>query len=415
MQLWAGHPRIGQEVRSGGPQAVPRVLIVTPWFPNAPGDREGNFIFSSTASLAHAGLPVAVLVVRPWLTFALSRMGHEAVSGRFDPAAFPDFRLVQLVHYLSIPRNRLPKLDAWLHDRTVGDALMSLASEFKATLIHAHTEGEAPIATAVGQKLNIPVVVTLHGINTAPRYFDLPFRRARFKLALSAADRVILVGKPLEKVFAEVVGRASNFRIVPNGFNPPAMAPCLPFAKEDKVRFISVSNLHEGKGIDVALMAMAKARSQGLENFTYTVIGDGSERETLVALAARLGLQDKVRFAGACAHDQVYTLLREADVFVLPSYREAFGIAYLEAMAAGLLAIGVEGEGPSVFIRDGETGFLVPPRDPDRLAACLIAVANNRDEMRAIAAAGRAYVTRNLTWDRHAQKLIDLYREVSRL
>jgi glycosyltransferase involved in cell wall biosynthesis len=116
---------------------------------------------------------------------------------------------------------------------------------------------------------------------------------------------------------------------------------------------------------------------------------------------------------GACAHDQIYILLKSADVFVLPSYREAFGIAYLEAMASGLLAIGVESEGPSAFIKHGDTGFLVPPRDSDALARQLIRIAGDRPAMRKIAESGRDYVTRNLTWNRHAEKLIDIYRELA--
>src|SRR5690242_1331280 len=128
------------------------VVLVTPWFPNAPGDREGNYIFESACSLVRAGLSVSVLVVRPSLTFTISRLGHEALSGRFNPAAFPHFQAVGLVRYLSVPRNRLPQLTTWSHDRSVGPALTALAKMAKADVIHAHTEFEASIATDVGKR-----------------------------------------------------------------------------------------------------------------------------------------------------------------------------------------------------------------------------------------------------------------------
>ena len=389
-----------------------RVLFLSPWFPNVPGDREGNYVYESARSLVKAGANVAVLVARPWLRKRLGQERYRALSERFDPARFDSFSSVQVAHYLSIPGNRAPRLSAWLHDRVVGKALFSLAESFAPDLIHAHTEGEAAVAVHVGRRLNLPVVVTLHGINTAARYFDSPFLRARFKTPLAAADRIILVGEPLKSHFVELVGDVKNFRVIPNGFEPPVMRARAPIAQERAIRFISVANLHEGKGIDIALKALAEARRRALDDFAYTIVGDGLERENLEALASQLGLQGVVHFAGACPHDRVYEFLRAADVFLLPSYREAFGVAYLEAMAAGLLAIGVEGEGPSAFIDDGETGVLVAPRDVDRLAERLVALAKDRSAMQAMAAAGQAYVIGHLTWDHHARKLMALYAEM---
>jgi glycosyltransferase involved in cell wall biosynthesis len=388
------------------------VLVLTPWFPNKPSDREGAFIYESALSGVRHGAVVSVLTARPWPAFEAARRGHNAISGQFDPAAFPDFGQVRLVRYASVPGNYLARADAWMHDRTVSRALESMARDTGANLIHVHTEGEAPVAVAVGRKLSIPVVVTVHGINTAPRYFGSAFRRERIRQALAAANRVILVGGPLERYFAKLVGSSENFRIVPNGFRPPSDAPLVPFSQGMKIRFISISNLHEGKGIDVTLEAMAKLITAGVDDWAYVIVGEGPERGVLTDLASKLGLQEKVRFAGACAHDQVYSFLQNADVFVLPSYREAFGIAYLEAMASGLLAIGVEGEGPSAFIRDGETGFLVPPRDSDALAQRMLLIARSRPAMQKIAAAGKDRVTRHFTWGCHAKRLIELYREL---
>lgn len=390
----------------------PRVLLLTPWFPNSPGDREGNFVYGSAASLVRAGASVGVLVARPLLTFAVSRWGHQTTSPRFDRAAFPELEFMRLVRYMGIPRNVLPSADAWLHDRAVGAALDEAVAEFRPSIVHAHTEGEGPVAVAAARKFNLPLVITLHGINTAPRYFASNYRRARFRDALVAADRVVAVGQPLVPFFAEFTGDDVSLDVIPNGFEPPADLPRVRTEGGSLLRFISVSNLHEGKGIDIALQALAKARDFGLEDFSYTIVGEGEQRKALAALASNLRLQDRVRFAGACAHGKVYELLHEADIFLLPSYREAFGVAYLEAMAAGLLAVGVEGQGPAAFIRDGETGCLVPPHDAEALAGRLISLAQDRARLRAMAAAGRAYVTQNLTWDSHAQRLLQLYDDV---
>lgn len=91
-----------------------------------------------------------------------------------------------------------------------------------------------------------------------------------------------------------------------------------------------------------------------------------------------------------------------ADVFVLPSYREAFGVAYVEAMAAGLLAIGVAGQGPEAFIKHEETGLLVRPLDVESIVSTLRSVIHGKERMRRIALTGRDFVWREFTWAHHA-------------
>jgi glycosyltransferase involved in cell wall biosynthesis len=120
-----------------------------------------------------------------------------------------------------------------------------------------------------------------------------------------------------------------------------------------------------------------------------------------------------VRFIGAVRHAEIFNQLIGDDVFVLPSYREAFGIAYLEAMAVGLLTIGVMGEGPSQFIRNGENGVLVPPRDVEALAVALRNIlVGDHNRWREIALEGQRTVQDFYTWDNHAKQLVEVYEQV---
>ena len=132
----------------------------------------------------------------------------------------------------------------------------------------------------------------------------------------------------------------------------------------------------------------------------------------MISLVNKLSLTKHVFFAGLCSHDKVCQQLKYADVFCLPSYREAFGIAYLEAMAYGLLAIGVEGEGPQAFIKHQETGLLVKPQDLDDLQMTLLQVFRQPKQMHKIAQQGRKLVLEQFTWKKHAPNLIKVYQEV---
>ena len=196
--------------------------------------------------------------------------------------------------------------------------------------------------------------------------------------ALCAMKRVVLVGEPLRPYFAALAGRDDHFRVVPNGFAvPDRVADPRPEGWGPNLRWISVSNLHEGKGVDLTLQALARLRQAGSATWSYDIVGDGAERPRLEAMTDALGLRDRVTFHGRMPHDAAMRVLAQADVFVLPSYREAFGIAYLEAMALGLLAIGVSGQGPEAFIAHERTGLLVRPNDVESLFATMKSVLEN--------------------------------------
>ena len=179
------------------------------------------------------------------------------------------------------------------------------------------------------------------------------------------------------------------------------------------MRFISVSNLAEGKGIDLTLQALAALPGDTPRDWNYTIVGDGPQRPSLEKLAADLGLASRVTFTGAWPHGRIYEQLFAADIFVLPSYREAFGIAYLEAMAAGLLAIGVTGQGPGAFVTSGETGLLVEPRSVPDLAGALAWTLHHPEEARTLADRGRRRAITEFTWRKHGMAMSRVLAEAS--
>jgi glycosyltransferase involved in cell wall biosynthesis len=387
------------------------VVVLTPWFPNTPGEREGNFVYESAQALAALGCAVRVLVSRP---LSMPGVSASTSSQVIQFAAFDSFQDLGLVRHLSVPRNMAPGLSDWSLARAVKPSLarMVLRSGMP-VVIHAHTEALAPIAVQVASETGARVVVTLHGINTSPSYFAPGRRRRRFGEALAQSDRVVLVGESLRPHFAAMSGRDDHFRVVPNGFRArklirdrPALSQCR------SIRFVSVSNLHESKGIDDNLRAFAKIRREGHTNWSYTIIGDGYQKSILRRMVRDTDLGAFVRFAGALSPEAVSKELARADVFVLPSSPEAFGIAYLEAMASGCLAIGINGQGPSAFIDDGVSGLLIEGRHGDQLAARLVEILMSPDTFCAMAREGERIAWERFTWAAHAQQLGSVFLEL---
>jgi len=168
-----------------------------------------------------------------------------------------------------------------------------------ASLIHAQTEGMAAIGSDVATALGIPLVTTIHGLNTDPRFLHTPAQRARLRRSLGNSDRLILVGESLRAPFSNLAGRGDHIRIVSNGVCLPDAQRQTSLLESENLRLIAVANLHEGKGIDIALDALALLDKAGKTNWTFTIVGDGAERGSLEARARGLGLANRVSFVGA--------------------------------------------------------------------------------------------------------------------
>jgi glycosyltransferase involved in cell wall biosynthesis len=381
-----------------------KILCLTPWYPNDQDAKEGNFVLDSVESLRKIGHTVEVLVTRPYRPWSKGTIDeYNILNSRVNAP--------KVIHHPSIPRNQLRLLSNWLYDLFVTSRLKDMALSIGADVMHIHTELPALTAVPVASKLRIPSVVTLHGYNPAPR-LNTPLQHSLLRSALATANRVVLVGEPLRQFFSPIIGRTDHFRVVPNGFRLPLVDLKKNLRSDKRLRLISVSNLHEGKGIELNLKALAILKSQGIRNWDYTVVGDGYLRSELEKLTSELGLCSEVRFVGALGHSDVYRQLQLADVFVLPSYREAFGIAYLEAMAFGLLTVGVRDQGPSAFIEDGYTGILVNPCDVFDLAERLSDIFARSDEMLEIGKRGRQRVLNAFTWESHALQMSKVFEDV---
>ncbi len=388
-----------------------KVLCITPWFPNVPTDSLGSYIYRSCEALIGADVSIVTLVVRPWTPRIFGLFYEDWIRPRLQKERFSSLLNLHINHYLSIPRNFFYNLSLSLYRFGTERMIRELVHRHHIQIIHAHTEIPGTGAVRIAKKLSVPVIITLHGISTSKRILNTEKKQNSLKKTLSHADRVVLVGEPLRSYFSPLAGRDDHFRIVHNGFFLPHQGY---YRKEHRKRLkiISVANLHEGKGIDLTIQALARVEKAGFVHWTYDVVGGGSERVNLEALVKSLGLMHKIFFHGGQPHDKALGLLKEADVFLLPSYRESFGIANLEAMGAGLLSIGVRGQGTEAFIKDGLTGFLVPPHDVDAITNLLIEIMSQKIDWKKIATAGYEYAHKEFTWNAHAQKLIKVYEEI---
>ena len=172
---------------------------------------------------------------------------------------------------------------------------------------------------------------------------------------------------------------------------------------------VTVAHLVARKRHNVVLRALALL--DPVRRPEYLVIGDGPCRDGLERLAAELGVSDRVRFLGQLPNSEAVAQAATCDLFVMPGVEEPFGVAFVEAMAAGLPAIGSRGEGgPEDIAAAGPGMILVEPDDPAGLAAALVRVTSDRAELARLGAAARQTVAANFTWTRCGVETVAAYR-----
>jgi glycosyltransferase involved in cell wall biosynthesis len=144
----------------------------------------------------------------------------------------------------------------------------------------------------------------------------------------------------------------------------------------------------------------------------YAIVGDGPERVALEGLAQRLGVRARVDFRGQLPPEEAVACARCATLFVMPSTEEAFGVAYIEAMAAGVPAIGCRGEpGPEEIAAAGDGFLLVPPGDIERLTQRIDELLSDPHRLREAGQRARASVAASFTWVRCGEQTLAAYRQ----
>ena len=170
-------------------------------------------------------------------------------------------------------------------------------------------------------------------------------------------------------------------------------------------RFVFVGSLYELKNVDITLRALHKAMAG--KDYTFDIVGSGAEYDHLRSLVDELGMGNHVVFHGQLKRDDAQNVVRNADCFVMVSSREAFGLAYVEAMAKGCIVIGTIGQGIDGIVTHGENGFLCKARDVDGLADVINQIANlPQDDLKRISSKA-AETAANLTDRKVAEHYIN--------
>lgn len=273
-------------------------------------------------------------------------------------------------------------------------------------VVHVHDWFGTRGAVVLSKRLGRPLVMTIHSTEY-DRTLGFPGAEIREHEAfgLTRADRVIAVSRHLKQQVADRYGvPPGRVRVVYNAVRP---TPRLERLRDAGVVVLYLGRLAAMKGVDTFLRAAARVAPMAPEA-TFVVAGEGPELPRLLTLAAHLGIGDRVLFLGKVTEEERSLLLASASVFVLPSVVEPFGIAALEAMAAGVPTIISRTSGVAEIT---ENTFAVDFWDIDEFASRIGELLRYPELRRLMGDASRWEALR-AGWPERAMETLGVYMEV---
>jgi len=341
-----------------------RGLVFAKQFPSAAEPLRGLFVAEQVRATRDV-VDWRVISAVPWVPRAVAGLlGKAYVRGD------EEFDSIQVLHprYPVLPRRLLYSTVAPAVARCSRGAFARVVREHDPRFIHVHALYPSGAALRrLAADAGIPYVVTIHGSDLYSNLEHQPWRE-ELRETVWAAAAVVCVSDSLARDAVALIGAdPTRTTVIPDTYDDVRFHFRERAAHQGPKRLVTVGRLVPVKGHDVLLRALARVIDAGL-SVELSIVGAGSERAALERLAAELGISDRVRFTGALGAPDLVDELYHADAYVLPSHREGFGVALVEALATGLPAVVTRSGGPESIV--GATdGVVVTPGDEEALAS----------------------------------------------
>jgi L-malate glycosyltransferase len=278
------------------------------------------------------------------------------------------------LHYHEVVVPRYPLFDYPPYSLALATKMVEVARYQLLDVLHVHYAVPNAVSAVLARQIvapqRLPVVTTLHGtditlVGNDPSYLET----TRFGIAQS--DAVTTVSRWLEEVTRERIGIDNAIDVVPNFIDPEryerakGMAGARRWAAPDDRILVHISNFRPVKRVLDVVETFARVAARFPARLL--LVGDGPDRPRVEQRCRELGICDRITFIGNLP--LVEEVLVGADLFLLPSDAESFGLAALEALACRVPVIGARAGGLPEVVSDGENGFLLPVGDVDAMAA----------------------------------------------
>jgi N-acetyl-alpha-D-glucosaminyl L-malate synthase BshA len=311
----------------------------------------------------------------------LANQGHEVA---FVSYAAP-LRLTELpprVSFHEVEIEQYPLLKHFPYTLALASKLAEVVETHDLDILHAHYAipfgAAALLAKQIAGKRDLKVIMTLHGTDITLVGNNASFKPVT-KMTIENADGVTVVSRFLKEETIRQFGVQRELEVIYNFIDPERHdqdpCPCIPQCSQSAQKTIMhISNFRPVKRIRDVIMTFAKI-SRAMDS-RLILVGDGPDAPIARELGQELGLLDRIKFVGVV--ERVAPLLARADLLLLPSSSESFGLVALEAMASGVPVIASDVGGIPEVIDHGRTGYLAPVGDVEAMATYAIGLLQDK-------------------------------------
>lgn len=377
-----------------------------------------------------------------YLARNLAKLGYKVdIFTRRDNKQLPEIYLwekgVRVIHTPAGPARRVPKEKLLPYMKSFTRYMLDYIRRQKQPydLIHAHFWMSGLAAGKLKKALGIPFVITFHALGRVRRLHQgesdgFPDERFEIEDQIIAEADSIIAECPQDELDLLNLYNAdpAKVAVIPCGFDPAELWPMdkilsrrvLGIPESERV-VLQLGRMVPRKGIDNVVRGFAKmVKEYGLPGRLLIVGGESEDpnpKKTpeigrLQTIAEKEGVADKVTFTGQRGRAALKHYFSAADVFVSTPWYEPFGITPVEAMACGTPVIGANVGGIKYTVCDGETGYLVPPKDPDALAERLAHFYQNQGERKLFGQNSVKRANDLFTWQKVTDSIAELYVDI---
>jgi len=388
-----------------------RVLFLSHNFIRKPGDFSGKFLFDLARGLLKKGVKVSVLVPHEGSLPLQESIGDIDIHRfRYASVRYEYLAYKGNMHEL-IKKNFLSMalFVSFMFSFLIN--AVSLIQKQRPHIIHSHWWiPSGVIGSIVSRYFKIPLIVTSHG--TDIRLLDnFKYLIPLWKFVISSAKMVTTTSDFLKRRALEILGISSQkFQKIPMPVAPEDLK--ISSQKRKYNQIIVSARLSKQKGVNYLIEACRYLKNKKI-SFNLIILGDGEERGNLQKQVLELGLKDYVRFEGMVPHTRIGDYLSESGICILPSIKEGFGVALIEAMFCKTPVIGSNSGSIPEIIMNNKTGLLVPPKNPMALAKAIEFLLKNKKFTQRLTEEGYDYALANFTPEVVAEKMKQIYDKVA--